>query len=472
MLVPPAQIIRLLSTFSSSLSKPALAKMTDLFCGVLLSPGKRTVTSALRAIGLSEEKTFGKYHRFLSRDRWSALTLSGLLLRLLLDTFIGPDQPVELVVDETLERRYGKMIQYKGWFRDAVRSTAGTTVTTPAIRWLCVCLLVPVPWAKRRWALPFFTVPACSQKTCQKRKRQHCSSTGWTIDCMLKVREWIGPLRRVHLIGDGGFTNAELIDYNKSLGIVQTGRLRLDAALYDSPVPAPATEGQRKKPGRKPQKGKRQVNLAQRLVDPITMWTPVDVAWYGGQKKTVEIVTGVSLWHVTGNTPIPLRWVLMRATNDKIDNDKSASKSRRGAAFFSTDVNATAEQIIARYADRWNIEVFFEEVRACLGFETQRGWSNRTIGRTTPCLFGVFSLAVVLAKQLYPTALPIRQAGWYTKDEATFRDVLCAVREHILRQIACPETFANTIRSSKIDDLCTIHPSLLAALQNIAYYAA
>jgi hypothetical protein len=502
MLASSTEIIRLLSAFAPQFTAPAFAKMTDLFCGVVLSPGKRTVTAALRAIGFQDEKTFGKYHRFLSRDRWSALCLSGILLLLLLQTFLDENQPVELVVDETLERRQGAKIQYKGWFRDAVRSTASTTVTTKGIRWLCVCLLVRVPWSKRRWALPFFTVPSCSQTTCQKRGRPHCGSSGWTIDCMLKVREWVGSTRPVHLIGDGGFTNAPLIDYNRSLGIVQIGRLRLDAALYDLPLTAEGGIGAKKKPGPKALKGKRQANLAQRLTDTSTSWATIDVAWYGsGHIKSVEIVTGVSLWYVPGNPPIPLRWVLVRsAGGDKEDvktgNGKDGVRtsrtsrtshaprsraSRKGAAaFFSTDVNATAEQIIASYADRWNIEVFFEEVRACLGFETQRGWSNKTIGRTTPCLFGVFSLVVIQAQRLYPTELPIRQAAWYQKDDATFRDVLRAVREHLWQhRLQHPSSHAgsadasrNTIGSSKTDDLCAIPRSVLAALQEVACYAA
>lgn len=488
MFTPSTQIILLLKVFASQFTAPAFAKMADLFCGVVLSPGRRTVTAALRAIGLADKKTFSKYHHLLSRDRWSALRLSGLLLSLLLETFVNADQPVELVVDETLERRYGKWITYKGWFRDAVRSTHSTTVTTPGIRWLCVCVLVRVPWSKRRWALPFFTVPVCSLKTCQKRKRLHCSSTGWTIDCMLKVREWIGQSRRIHLIGDGGFTNADLIDYNRSLGIVQIGRLRLDAVLHDAPQKPPVSDvltaaGEpKKKSGPKPLKGKRQVSLNKRLADPMTEWTKLDVLWYGGQSKSVEIVTGVSLWYVPGNAPIPLRWVLVRPVEntqtDKAKTDKAkiadgkTDRTRGGAAFFSTDVNATAEQIIASYSDRWNIEVFFEEVRACLGFETQRGWCNKTIGRTTPCLFGVFSLIVVMAKRLHPTTLPIRQAAWYTKEEATFRDALAAVRDHMWGQNQSTAGSTNKQGSSKIDDMCTIPRALLSALQDIACYAA
>ena len=48
--------------------------------------------------------------------------------------------------------------------------------------------------------------------------------------------------------------------------------------------------------------------------------------------------------------------------------------------------------------------------------------------RTAPCLFGLFSLIVVMAKTLHPKTLPLRETSWYQKTEATFSDALAAVR--------------------------------------------
>ena len=92
----------------------------------------------------------------------------------------------------------------------------------------------------------------------------------------------------------------------------------------------------------------------------------------------------------------------------------------------------------------------------------------------------MFSLVVVQARRLYPTGLPIRQAAWYVKEEATFRDVLCAVREHLWQhrlrdggqQNGEAGASENTTGSSKRDDLCAIPRSVLTALQEIACYAA
>src|SRR5205807_886737 len=102
-------------------------------------------------------------------------------------------------------------------------------------------------------------------------------------------------------------------------------------------------------------------------------------------------------------------------------------------------------------------------LRAHLGFETQRHWSTRAIGRVTPCLFGLFSLVVLLAKRLHPEQLPERQTGWYRKEEATFSDALAAVRRHLWS----PEC----AKSAPESELCLIPRALLAGLQHVAAYS-
>ena len=464
MFTPSADIVQLLRSFSSCFSAPAFSKVVTLICGVILSPGRRTVASALRAVGLGSDRAFCNYHRLLSRDRWSCVLLSKYLLFLLLETFIPPDMSIDIVADETLERRRGKKIVDKGWFRDPVRSTHSNVVTTPAIRWLNLSVLVPVPWSSRRWAMPFFTIPVRSKKNCAKQRRMYRGTVGLTIDALIKVRHWIGVRRQIRFIADGGFTKMELLEFNKALDIAQIGRLRLDAALYDEPEERPASTR-----GPKPKKGTRLPNLKQRLSDPSTVWRTVEMALYGGTSKTMQIAEGIALWHVAKADPARLRWVLVRFVNE----DGKVSQS--GAAFFSSDLDMSAEKIVGLYAERWNIEVLFEEIRACLGFETQRGWSKSTIGRTTPCLFGIFSLVVRLAKRLFPETLPIRQSAWYSKEEATFRDVIGAVREHLWTSSCLTKVIQNpqnNITTSPIDnDYCLIPASFLAALREVAYYA-
>ena len=112
---------------------------------------------------------------------------------------------------------------------------------------------------------------------------------------------------------------------------------------------------------------------------------------------------------------MPIRWVLV------VDPQGQA----RTEAFFSTDVNLTAETIVEWLVLRWNVEVTFEESRRHLGVETQRQWSNLAIARTTPVLFGLFSLVCLRAHRLLATdSLPLQSTAWYAKSEATFSDVL------------------------------------------------
>ncbi len=118
----PASIVSVLQPFACLFTAPTLAHLHVLLTGTLLAQGPRTVTAALRAMGLSAERRFERYHRVLNRARWSsrqgARILPGLLLGML------PAQvPIVVAVDETLERRKGARIRAKGMYRDAVRSS-------------------------------------------------------------------------------------------------------------------------------------------------------------------------------------------------------------------------------------------------------------------------------------------------------------------------------------------------------------
>ena len=109
-------------------------------------------------MGLSQEKGFDKYHRVLYRDQWSGLRLSRILLVLLVATFVAVGLSVQLGIDETLERRWGPKIVQRGIYRDPVRSSKSHKVKASGLRWVCLMLIVDIPWIGRAWALPFLTV--------------------------------------------------------------------------------------------------------------------------------------------------------------------------------------------------------------------------------------------------------------------------------------------------------------------------
>ena len=413
--MPGPEVVALLQTFAVAFTRPTFAHAVILLYGAILAPGRRTVAATLRAVGLRDERHFTSYHRVLNRAVWSPLRLSRLLLELIVAMLLPPHAPVILLVDSTLVRRTGRRIVWRGRFHDAVRSQPGHVATSEGIHWLCLAVLVPVPWSRRPWALPFLSIPTLTPATSAKLGRRHRTTPEYADVLVRLVRRW-QPEREIVVVGDSAFAVVELGHTCRARGMRLLSRLVLNAQLYDPVPPRPAST-----PGVKPKKGPRQPKLRQRLIDPLTVWKTCEVTWYGQRTASIELATGTALWHTDGSAPLPLRWVLVRNVPGR----------RPPLALFCTDPTTAAEHLVAQYVDRWHIETSFEEVRAHLGLETQREWSTRAVGRAVPCVLGLFSVVVLLAHVLHPEDLPTRRAAWYAKHEATFIDALAAVRRHL-----------------------------------------
>src|SRR4051795_6144030 len=185
--VPPLSV---LTPFAVAFTAPTFRHVQVLVAGTILASGRRTVAAALRAVGLGEERRFTTYHRVLNRGVWSALVLSRLLLDLLVRTFLAPEAPLELVVDGTLERRRGRKLAWKGRFHDAARSQSGHVITSDGIHWVCVLLLVRVPWSRRRWALPFLAIPTFTPAISAKLGRPHRTAPERTEGLIRLIRRW------------------------------------------------------------------------------------------------------------------------------------------------------------------------------------------------------------------------------------------------------------------------------------------
>src|SRR3712207_5031975 len=267
-------MIRVLAPFAPLFSKRVWRHAQVLLAGAILAPGKRTVCSALRAVGLDQEERFHRYHRVLSRASWSSREASRVLLKLLVEAFV-PEGPLVVGIDETLERRRGKRITAKGIYRDPVRSSHEHFVKASALRWMCLMLLVPVPWAGRVWALPFLSVLAPSERyAAQQSKKRHKKLTDWARQSLFLVRRW-WPEREIVAVADSGYAAIALLGRCAHLSkpIAMVTRLRLDAALYE-PAP-PRKKGQM---GRPRLKGKRLPNLAVVAENPSVVWKPTTIA--------------------------------------------------------------------------------------------------------------------------------------------------------------------------------------------------
>lgn len=418
MITLPKEFSEQISAFAPLFSKKVFEHAKVLLTGALLVVGRRTVCSALRAVGLHAEKRFHKYHRVLSLAKWSPYKAASIVLQLLLDHFVGASEPLVFGIDETLERRWGHKIKARGIYRDSVRSSRSHFVKCSGLRWICLMLLLPISWAKRIWALPFLTVLAASQRYYQHKGKKHKKLTDWARQMLFQLKRWL-PDRKLIVVADSSYATYELLDSVRS-HVCMITRMRIDARLFDYPPPRP--KGKR---GPYPKVGQRQTKLSTQLEATNTQWqTCVILQWYGQQQKTVQIITGIALWYKSSYPIVPLRWILIKDPEEQLDP----------VALACTDLDMSAQQAINYFVRRWAVEVTFEETRAHLGVESQRQWSDKAIARTTPVLMALFSLVTLWADKLRRNNnLHVPTCTWYQKSHPTFSDAIASVRVQIWR---------------------------------------
>ena len=311
-------------------------------------------------------------------------------------------------IDETLERRRGRRINAKGIHRDGVRSSGSHFVKASGLRRTSLTWLTAtaIPWAGRTWALPFLTALAPSERYCRRKGRTPKKLTGSSPT---------GPVR----LSASSYAVLELLHFCQSLGqpVTVITRLRLDAALYEPAAP--------RRPGRngRPRvKGKRLPKLRELPDSPDTCWAEAPAAWYDGAARTVEFASQTALRRHSGKPPAPIRWALIRDPLGQF----------RPQALLSAGLAATRTQVVEWFVLRWQLEAAIQEVRAHLGVETQRRWSDRAIARTTPVLMGLFS-RITLASRLLQKQRPMirRTAAWCAKPAPAFVDTIARVRRHL-----------------------------------------
>jgi DDE superfamily endonuclease len=412
----PAEMITVVSQFAPAFRRATYRKAVELMIGVILAPGKRTVTSALRMVGKAQAGDWSKYHQVLNRAKWSGLEVSQILLRLLVTSFVAGQGVITIAVDETLERRWGRQIRKRGHWRDSLASSRKMNVTTSGLRWLVLAVVVNLPWTPYAIALPFLSLLLTTPKVSEKLGKRHRTVAQVTGICVAWLRRSL-PGRAIQLVGDGAYAVIALGLLCQRYQVTLVAPLRLDARLFEAPLRL-----RKKSPGRPAVVGARLPNLAAIALSPATRWQRSQVDWYGGTTQVVDWVSGCALWYSTGTDPLPIRWLLVRDPQSK----------RPIRAFFSTHTAQIPPIIIDTFVKRWPLEVTFEASRAYLGVETQRQSSDKAIERTTPALFGIFSLVVLMAHSLYPDEpLPLPQSAWYPKTHATFHDLLTLVRKRL-----------------------------------------
>lgn len=298
----PSAIIAVLSGFEPLFTQPTWRKALLLVVGCLLVRGRRTVAAVLRIMGQQHNPHFSSFHQVLNRARWSPLAVSHHLLRLVVASFVPPDSPVTLVMDEHLERRWGMCIAQRGHYRDSALSSAGHPVSSSGLRWICVAVVVRVPWTTQCWALPFLVILTHPPAVDLAAGRRHKTLSSWAQQVVRLLRQWL-PDRALVLLGDTAYSTLDLAAVCVEQQVTLVVPCHLDAGLY---APAPP---RREQTSRKPRvKGAALPKLAARLSDPATIWCRESVAWYAQGVRELEWCSGTAVWYRGGKRPVALRW--------------------------------------------------------------------------------------------------------------------------------------------------------------------
>lgn len=477
MLVIPSFAQPLLGQFAPVFLQPTYQRFLVLLVAATLTTGRRTVSNLLRTVPGLAPGDPSSYHRVFSKRRWSSLRLARLLAKFLLDHYVA-DGPVFLAGDDTVDEHRGAKVHGKGCHRDPVRSTHSFTAFRWGHKWVVLTILVKFPFAERAWALPVLValyrciekVPAqgkpgtkkVKDKTKAKAKRRaqrkaqapaatrrHKTPSELMRQLLAVLIHWF-PDRQFVFAGDGGYGTHALARFShrhrRRLSLVSL--FYPDANLYDEP---PAVLG--KRIGRPRKKGAKRPT-PEAVVAATSGHTALNVSWYGGGRRDVEVVSGTGQWFQSGKDLVPVLWVFVR--------DRTGT--HRDSYLFSTDVSLTAQQVIQMYTVRWSIETTFQELRAYLGLETTRGWKERTVLRAAPCLFGLYSVVALLYSQLPAGTDQAGAVAYRGKTEVSFSDAITAVRrqlwlEGVFESHGQTEVFANLPRPFQAILLAALAPA-------------
>ena len=337
-------------------------RLPILLAGILFAHGRRTVTSWLRAAGVSIG--FQDYYCFLAALGGKTKSVATRLLVLVLRRLPLPDRLLA-VIDDTPTKRYGPMVEGAGIHRNPTPGPADQKFLYGHI-WVTLSLAVRHP-CFGPLALPLRAMLYVRRKTMAKIPKWR----GWTFATKLvlaaRLVEWMAPIVKqagkiLWIVVDGGYVKAPFLRRALRAGVTVIGRLRKDAALRD--LPPRLRRGQRRRRGRPPKYGKHKISLAKRAAH-RQGWEVARCTVYG-HTVTKLYKTFLATYRPAGGL---IRVVIVLEEHDWYP-------------FFSTDPNTTAVKIIEAFADRATIEQDFHDVKEVWGAGQQQVrniWTNLAV---------------------------------------------------------------------------------------------
>lgn len=405
----------LLDSLADAFTRPTFLRFVVLALATILTIGGRTVCNLLRTLGALAPGHPSSYHRVFCKRRWSCWRLAKGLTGWIFSHLVPADR-IFLAGDDTVDEHPGDNVFGKGCHRDPVRSTHSYTAYRWGHKWVVLSVLARFPFSRRPWALPVLVALYRSEKDNEKAGRRHKTPARLLRQLCCLLLRWFGQ-RHFVLAGDNNYGSHEMARFAAR----RRGRLHLVSKFYPNanlfePPPAYCGHGRPRVKGKERAKPEQVVAKSGRR--------HLQVAWYGGGHRDVEVVTGTGHWYKSGQGLVEVRWVFVH----------DLTGSHRDEYFLTTDVAMTAAEVIETYVGRWNEETTFQEMRSYLGLETTRGWKEKTVLRVAPCLFGLYSVVASLYSQLPRRYARERAVEWDGKEDVTFSDAITAVRRWLWRE--------------------------------------
>lgn len=447
----PDTFVVLLAAFHSCFTAPSQSNFQLLMAGWVHCLGRRTITAVALASGAVGTRHVSAFHRFFSRAQWD-LDAVGRVLFTLAVAWIPTDQPLYVLIDDTLARKSGKCIALGSMHHDPLLSTGRKPFFHFGHVWVALALWVPLPMGGRRgFALPLLFRLYVGAKRGGKAdapsrpgsgKRHQAATTvaqaaprptklELARELVALVAQWT-PERAISVVCDSAYAaSATLEDRPANVHVIS--RLRMDAALWTSPPPR-----RPRQKGRPRRKGRRLPN-PQAIAAQCRKWRSLPVTIYGREVTTWSL-SFTALWYKALPTH-PIRIVVVRDPSGK----------RKDEAFFCTDLTTTPTFILEGFARRWTIEVTFHDSKQFLGFANPQSQAKQAVLRTAPMAFVVYDLVLLwYAGQMQHGAAPTWVLRpWYRRKSApSFLDMLTALRQTGWLRISQPSRHARATQNS------------------------
>jgi DDE superfamily endonuclease len=396
---------RVLEVVRPAFTPASFALLVLLFQGWILTGGRHAITECMLAAGVGGTRDHSAFYRFFSRGTWKPDEV-GRLIFLAVLARLAPDARIHLVIDDTLAKHKGPYIFGLGCHLDAVRSSRKTKVFAFGHVWVVLALVIPLPLARRGFALPILCRLYRDEKQCLKSGASFRKKTELAREMLDLVVGWLSTpkdtaARVIQLAIDSGYTNRTVLhDLPPSVEVI--GAMRPDAALEIT-------------------KGVATLSPKSLAADETVPWMHVKATLYG-QEHTVQYKTVQAPWaRVCGE--LPLQIVIVRC----VVGDLALR------IFFSTDAAREVRSLLESYAFvRWPIEVTFRDMKQWLGLAEAAVRQEASVLRVVPFVGMIFSLLGLWHMQspVASMAVTSTERPWYrTKKTVAFFDILQAARK-------------------------------------------